>query len=78
MKDLTIRSVSKESLNVVEEKINALRQVIPECFIEGQLRVDKLENMIGRNLDRNDDKYSFNWAGRNDAFRIIQTSSEEP
>lgn len=71
-----ITKISKESPGMAEEKIHVLKQVIPECFSEGILDIEKLQKTIGQTLDSNDEKYSFNWAGKNDTFKNIQTTSK--
>ena len=67
---------SKESSDIVKEKIQTLKQIIPECFSEGIFDIEKLQKTLGQTLDSNDEKYSFRWAGRNDTFKNIQTTSK--
>ncbi len=68
---MTVR-VSRESSDIVKGKIQILKQIIPECFTEGTLDIEKLKNTVGQTLDSNDEKYTLNWAGRNDTFKNIQ------
>ena len=68
--------VSRESPNVVQEKIKQLKRVIPECFSEDTLDIEKLRRIIGGTLDSNDEKYTFSWAGRSDTFKNIQAASK--
>jgi len=70
------KKISKESSDIVKEKIKALKQVIPECFSEGILDFEKLNITLGKTLDSNDEKYSFSWAGRAQTFRNIRASSK--
>ena len=67
-----ISKVRKKSPDIIEEKIQTLKHMIPECFSEGILDIEKLQKMIGQTLDSNDEKYTFSWAGRNNTFRNIQ------
>ena len=60
----------------LKEKIRTLKQVIPECFSEGILDIEKFRKTIGQTLESNDEKYSFSWSGKNKTFRNIQTSSD--
>ena len=64
-----------ESADVVKEKIRQLKQIIPECFSEGILDIERIRDILGHTFEADDEKYGFNWAGRNDTFRNIQTKS---
>lgn len=69
--------VAKESIDIIQEKIASLKQIIPECFTEGnRVDVERLEKTLGESLEKNNEKYSFNWAGRNNTFRNIQIPSK--
>ena len=61
--------ISKDSSDITRRKIALLKQVIPECFSDGILDVDKLHEIIGKSLYSKDEKYFFNWFGRNDTFK---------
>ena len=71
-----IDKIHKESQNIIKTKIERLKQIIPECFSEGILDIEKLQQTLGRSLDSGDEKYTFSWAGRNDTFKNIQTTSK--
>jgi adenine-specific DNA-methyltransferase len=70
------KKISTESSDIIKEKIQILKQIIPECFSEGILDIEKLRKTIGETLDSNDEKYILNWAGRNNSFKNIQTTSK--
>jgi len=70
------KKVSKESLNISEEKITELKKVIPEVFTEGKIDFEKLQRTLGKEIDGKDEKYSFNWAGRKETFKNIQTTAK--
>lgn len=60
------------SLNVTEEKIDALRQVLPEAFTEGKIDWEKLKATLGEDINFANERYVLNWAGKSDAFKILQ------
>jgi hypothetical protein len=64
------QQVSKESVDIVKEKLKLLAQAMPECFVEGKLDLERLERTLGKKLETGEDKYSFNWAGRNDTLHV--------
>ncbi|CAD0006734.1 site-specific DNA-methyltransferase [Flavobacterium salmonis] len=61
------------SLTTEQEKLNTLRQVLPEAFSEGKLDWEKLKATIGENINFSNERYVLNWAGKSDAFKILQT-----
>ena len=62
-----------KSLNISEEKLKALQQILPEAFSEGQLDWEKLKATLGENINFSNERYVLNWAGKSDAFKILQT-----
>ena len=70
------KKVSKESLNISEERIEELKKVLPEVFTEGKIDFEKLQRTLGEEINGKDEKYSFNWAGRKETFKNIQTTAK--
>jgi len=70
------------SLNIAEEKLQQLREIVPEAFAEGKIDIEKLKFAIGEeNVEMKDERYVLNWAGKSDAFRSLQaptTATLEP
>lgn len=60
------------SLTPEQEKINALRQVLPEAFSEGKLDWEKLKATLGASINFSNERYVLNWAGKGDAFKVLQ------
>lgn len=60
------------SLTPEQEKLNALRQVLPEVFSEGQLDWEKLKATLGEDINFSNERYVLNWAGKSDAFKVLQ------
>lgn len=61
------------SLTPEQEKLNALRQVLPEVFSEGKIDWEKLKATLGENINFSNERYVLNWAGKSDAFKVLQT-----
>jgi len=70
------KKVSKESLNISAEKIAELKKVIPEVFTEGRIDFEKLQRTLGKEINGKDERYFFNWAGRKETFKNIQTTAK--
>lgn len=65
--------VGTELHNPVGEQLAALRTIMPHLFTEGKIDPEKLRQAAGDILDDRPERYSFTWAGRRDAIRILQT-----
>jgi len=61
------------SLTPQQEKINALLQILPEAFSEGKVDWEKLKATLGDNINFANERYVLNWAGKSDAFKVLQT-----
>jgi len=61
------------SLTPEQEKINDLRQVLPEAFSEGKIDWEKLKATLGSTINFANERYVLNWAGKSDAFKVLQT-----
>lgn len=60
------------SLTPEQEKLNALRQVLPEAFSEGKIDWEKLKATLGEDINFANERYVLNWAGKSDAFKVLQ------
>jgi adenine-specific DNA-methyltransferase len=60
------------SLTPEQEKINALQKVLPEAFSEGKIDWEKLKATLGENVNFSNERYVLNWAGKSDAFKVLQ------
>jgi adenine-specific DNA-methyltransferase len=62
-----------KSKNLAEEKIKNLREIVPEAFTEGKIDWEKLKAALGEEVEFSNERYVLNWAGKSDAFRILQS-----
>ena len=58
-----------------EERIEKLKAIMPEIFDEGKIDWEKLRAVLGDDVDIADERYRLNWAGKSDAFRVMQEAS---
>ena len=61
------------SLTPQQEKLKALQQLLPEAFAEGKIDWEKLKATLGEDINFNNERYVLNWAGKSDAFKVLQT-----
>lgn len=60
------------SLTPEQEKLNALRQILPEAFSEGKIDWEKLKATLGESINFANERYLLNWAGKSEAFKVLQ------
>lgn len=61
------------SLNITEEKLEKLKEILPEAFTENKIDWEKLKAALGENIEFKNERYVLNWAGKSDAFRVLQS-----
>jgi adenine-specific DNA-methyltransferase len=60
------------SLSPNQEKLSELQKILPEAFSEGKLDWEKLKATLGENINFSNERYVLNWAGKSDAFKVLQ------
>jgi len=65
--------VQKETANLAEEQLARLKELFPGAFTEGKVDFDKLRATLGDLVDDGPERYTFTWAGKRDAIRLLQT-----
>lgn len=63
------------STNVNEDRLAALRALVPEAFTEGRIDWGKLRLTLGDAVDEGRERYGLSWPGKADAMRIVQVPS---
>ena len=58
-----------------EERIKMLQSLMPEVFDEGKIDWEKLQAALGKGINFSNERYVLNWAGKSDAFRVMQQPS---
>ncbi len=60
-------------MDITDEKIEQLKAIIPEAFTEGKIGWEKLKAALGEDIEFRNERYVLNWAGKSDAFRVLQS-----
>ncbi len=63
------------SSSALTDKLEQLRQLMPEVFSEGKFDYDKFKRLFTEDIDERPERYSFTWAGRREATRLLQAKS---
>jgi adenine-specific DNA-methyltransferase len=64
--------IHPDSLNITELKRRQLSELMPEIFSDGRIDVEKLKLALGEQCFIKDEHYELSWAGKTDAFKILQ------
>ncbi len=75
MKKKSKESVAETFPDFIDERIEQLKTLFPEVVSEGKVDFGKLRQSLGEIVDDRPERYSFTWAGKKDAIRLLQTPS---
>ncbi|NCO56443.1 MAG: hypothetical protein GW876_13740, partial [Bacteroidetes bacterium] len=65
-----------ESLDIQQDQLEKLKHLFPEAIAEGKIDWEKLQATLGKeNLEFRNERYVLNWAGKTDAFKVLQQST---
>jgi len=67
--------VADLSPDTIGPRMEALRDLFPEALTEARLDFAKLRAALGDFVDDTPERYSFSWAGKRDAIRLLQLPS---
>ena len=70
-----MEKMNKFGMDIAEENISKLKNLFPECFIEGKIDFDILKKCLGCFVDSTENKFSFSWNGKIDAIKMSQKPS---
>jgi adenine-specific DNA-methyltransferase len=65
--------VADTSGDVLDDRVQSLRNLIPEAVIEDKVDFERLREALGDVVDEHAERYTFSWAGRRSAIQILQT-----
>jgi adenine-specific DNA-methyltransferase len=60
------------SLTPDKVKQEQLKELFPEVFCEGKIDWEKLKATLGEDITFANERYVLNWAGKSDAFKVLQ------
>jgi adenine-specific DNA-methyltransferase len=71
----SIEHVGRTSADLLAKRVAELRRVFPDVVAEGKIDFAKLREALGDEVDDRPERYSFTWAGKRDAIRLLQVPS---
>lgn len=70
-----MEKVTLESGDLREAQVAKLQRLFPEVVVEGRVDFDKLRATLGGLAETGPGRFSFSWAGKEDAISLLQTPS---
>src|ERR1700712_2405846 len=64
-----------ESLDIKEDNIQKLKNIFPGVFSENELDWEKLKAVFGDQVNFSNERYTLNWAGKAESFKILQQTT---
>lgn len=75
-KNKNIQKAERESLNIKDKLLEAIKASTPEVFAEGKINWDKLRQALGEHLESAVEKFNFTWAGKASAITNVLIPSK--
>lgn len=70
-----MNKIDGQSLDLVKENVEKLKELFPSIVKEDKIDFDELELLLGENINRNNEQYSFTWNGKTEATKLAQKRS---
>jgi adenine-specific DNA-methyltransferase len=64
-----------QSQDIIQHNLEQLKILFPEAFTEGKIDFEVLKQLLGEELNQQEEKYGFNWHGKRAARRLALTPS---
>ena len=64
-----------QSMDLVKENVEKLKELFPSIVKEDKIDFEELELLLGENINRNKEQYSFTWNGKTEATKLAQKRS---
>ena len=70
-----MNKIDGQSLDLVKENVEKLKELFPSIVKEDKIDFEELELLLGENINRNNEQYSFTWNGKTEATKLAQKRS---
>ena len=64
-----------QSMDLVKENVEKLKELFPSIVKEDKIDFEELELLLGENINRNKEQYSFTWNGKTESTKLAQKRS---
>ena len=66
-----------DHLSLREQQLSQLKSLLPEIFSEQQIDFEKFRQLFANEIATNPDRYTLNWAGKSEAYQVLQTPTQQ-
>lgn len=67
---MTVEKINKVGKIDLKEE---LKRIFPEIFEDNKINIERLKSLLnGEIIEKEDDRFYFNWAGKSNIFKLIQ------
>jgi adenine-specific DNA-methyltransferase len=73
--EIAVEGLPLESLDPNVDRFAKLQELYPDAFVDGKLDADKLQQILGEDVETRPERYGLTWAGKSDAIKSIQSLS---
>lgn len=70
-----IERMDGKTLDMVQENIEVLKQLFPECVTENKVDFERLRQVLGEQVEDGKERYEFTWPGKKDCISLAQQQS---
>lgn len=70
-----MKKIDKNSLNLRDINIKALKELFPQAIKENKIDFEKLKLALGEDVEDSIEKYQFSWNGKNSSIKLAQKPS---
>ncbi len=70
-----MQKLNGETLDIINTNIDKLKEIFPDVFSEGKIDFEALKSNLGEFIDKENERYSFSWNGKEKAKKIALTTS---
>lgn len=70
-----IEKINGMTKDIVADNIEKLKELFPSIVKENKIDFEELELILGENINRNKEQYSFTWNGKTEATKLAQKRS---
>ena len=64
-----------KSKDIVSDNISKIKKIFPEVRTENKIDFEKLQLILGKDIDDSREKYAFTWPGKTQAIKESQKQS---
>jgi len=70
------KTINKVSEDIKKNRIEKIKNILPEVFEEGKIDLEKLKLALGEEIDERPERFNFTWAGKNKAIKTVLIQSK--